>query len=104
MAESYLSRIARVVVGALLVVESIVLVMVGVFAGIVGGLAGALAFAAGGGGATDAQLAQGFALVAISLASPFVVAAALVLAGILLPVSRGRGVIVAAGIFALAAQ
>ncbi len=99
-----LSIIARMVVGVLLVLEAIAMLFVGVFVGMIGGLAGVLAFGVSGGGATSAKLTQGIAVMALTIASPFVMAAVLLVGGVLLLLRRGKYVVIAIGIFAIAAQ
>jgi hypothetical protein len=104
MPETRFSLIARTVAGGLLLLESLLMLIVGVFGGMIGGLMGALAFLVGGGSATDEQLAQGFAVIAITIASPFVMAAVLAVGGVFILLRRRSGVIIATGIFAVAAQ
>jgi hypothetical protein len=104
MQEKRLSLIAPAVVGALLVLESAAMLCLAVSGFVIGGFVGALAFLAGGGSATNEQLAQGFLMMAITLVSPFVVAAVLVVGGVLLLLRRRRRVIIAVGVFAVTAQ
>ena len=104
MTEQRWSRIVRVVVGGLLLLEAIAMLILAVFVSIIGSLAGALAFGVSGGSATDEQLAQGFAVIAVSIASPFVVASVLAVGGVLLLLRRGSSAVIAAGGFAIAAQ
>jgi hypothetical protein len=98
------ARVARVVAGGLLVLEALVMLGVALFVGLIGGLAGAMAVIFGSGGATDAKLAQGIAVIALTIVSPFVVAAVLGVGGVLLLLRKGRPVVIAAGFFAIAAQ
>jgi len=104
MKEKRWSIIARSIVGVLLVLESLALLFVGAFTAVVGSLVGGLAFVAGAGSATHEQVAQGFAAIALTIASPFVVAAALGLGGVLLILRLGRPMIIAAGLIAIGAE
>lgn len=104
MLEQRWSRIVRVVVGGLLLIEAIVMLILAVFASIIGSFAGALAFGVGAGSASDQQLAHGLAIIAVTIASPFVVACVLGVGGVLLLVRRSSSIIIAAGGFAIAAQ
>jgi hypothetical protein len=102
--ESQKPALLPVLVGALLVLEALVLFGVGLVALVIGGFTSVLAFGLGSGNATSAQLAQTGALVLLMLASPFVVALALVLGGLFLLVRRGGTWVIAAGVVALLAQ
>lgn len=104
MGETRLSLNARVIVGGLLVLESLLVLIVAVFTAIIGGLVGPLAFLAGGGGATDDKIAQGFAVIALTIASPFVAAGVLSVGGVFLLLGRRKRVVITAGIFAMTAQ
>jgi hypothetical protein len=104
MPEKRWSLVARSVVGGLVLLESLGLLFIAAVTAIVGSLLGGLAFVAGAGGATDKQVAQGFAAIALTIASPFLIAAVLGLAGVLLILRLGRPIIVAAGLSAIAAQ
>jgi hypothetical protein len=96
--------VARMVIGALLILESLVLLVVAGFIAIIGGLAGALSFLAGAGSATPEQVTQGFTIIALTLATPFVMTAIIGAGGFLLLLGRWRVAIVAAGVLAIAAQ
>lgn len=104
MTEQRWSRVARIVVGGLLLIEAIVLLILAVFVSIIGSLAGALAFGVSGGSATDAQVAQGLAVIVVTIASPFMVGSVLAVGGMLLLLRRGSSAVIAAGGFAIAAQ
>jgi hypothetical protein len=104
MTETRFSRIARSVVGGLLVLESLGMLAVAFFGAIIGGLSGALAFVAGAGNATNTQIARGFALIGASLAAPFLVAAVLAMGGLLLLLRKKRNLIITAGVVVIAAQ
>jgi hypothetical protein len=104
MRESRLSRILPAVLGGLLVLEAIALLMIACFSLIIGSLVGMLAFVGGAGAATDKQILQGFAMIAVTLASPFVVAGAVGLGGSLLLIRKGRAMIVLSAVLAIAAQ
>jgi len=104
MTEERWSRIARAVIGGLLLLEAIGMLILAVFVSMIGSLTGVLAFGVSGGGATDQQLAQGLAVIALSIASPFVVGSALAVGGVLLLLRRGSSAVIAAGGFAIAAQ
>ena len=104
MKEKRWSFIARSVVGVLLVLESLALLFVGAFTAIVGSLVGGLAFVAGAGAATEKQVAHGFLAIAFTIASPFLVAAALGLGGVFLILRMGRPIIIAASLVAIAAE
>ena len=98
------SRILCLVVGGLLVLESMVLTCIGLFGGVVGTVVGALAIGVGGGSATNDQFAKSIGVMILTLASPLVVAAVLALEGGLLLVGKKGGLIVAAGLLAITAQ
>lgn len=84
MTDRRLLNLAPGVVGALLLLESFITLVVAMFVAIIGGFTGALTFVVSGSEATDEQLAQGSAALATTIATPFVVAAALWLGGVLL--------------------
>src|SRR5262245_17477062 len=102
--ESRLLLTARVVLGVLLVLESLALLLGGALFGMIGGLVGMLAFGVSGGTATDAQLKQSFATLVIAIASPFFVAMVLLVGGVFLLIRKLAGVIVVAGVVAILAQ
>lgn len=104
MPESRASYTARMLVGVLLLLESAALFVLASFTAIIGGLTGLLAFGFGAGSSTDEQIAQGFAMIAVTIIAPFVGTVLLLLAGVLLLFRRGKAVIIAAGMAALAAQ
>jgi hypothetical protein len=104
MGENRLALLAPRVVGGLLVLESLGIMFLAVFAAIVGSLAGALAFGVSGGSATNEQVAQAAVVMAITLASPFVVAGVIAVGGVLLLLRRRRGVVITVGVFAVVAQ
>ncbi|MET0793567.1 MAG: hypothetical protein ABW061_18755 [Polyangiaceae bacterium] len=104
MLETRWSLIARWVVGGLLVLEALAMLFLAMGVAIIGGLAGMLAFGVGGGNATSQQLAQGFAVIVITLASPFVIALVLGVGGALLLLRLGRRLVITAGLVAIAAQ
>lgn len=104
MPESRGSYVARMVAGVLLVLESALLLVIAMFTAIVGGFMGLLAFGVEGGSATDAQIAQGFAMIAFTIVSPFVVAALLLLGGVLLLFRRAKSVVIVSAVVAIAAQ
>jgi len=98
------SRIACLVVGGFLVLESLAMLLIALFAGVIGTLVGALAIGVGAGNATNEQFAKGIGVMILTLASPFVVAAVLGLQGGLLLLRKKGGLIIGAGLFAIAAQ
>jgi len=104
MPQSRWSRYAPVVVGALLMLEAALLLAVGMITAIIGSLVGMLAFVAGAGDATEKQVAQGFAMIGVTLASPFVLAGLISFAGLFLILGRKKGLVIAVSILALAAQ
>jgi hypothetical protein len=104
MTEKRLPLLACQVVGGLLVLESIAMLILALFFGVVGTLMGALAFGVGAGDATDKQLVQGVAVILLTLASPFVLAAVLAVGGVFLLLRRRKGIVVAAAVIAIAAQ
>lgn len=97
-------RVAPLVVGGLVILESGLVLLIACLTLIIGGLAGLLAFAAGAGGATNAQVVKGSLMIALTLASPFVVAGVLATCGLLLLVRRGKLWIIATATFALLAH
>ena len=101
--ESRSSRIARAVVGGLLVAESLAMLVAALFA-VVGSLSGVLALGGFAGGAKEAVVGHGIGVVVLATLTPFVVTVALGVGGALLLLRRRRGVIVAAGLLALAVQ
>lgn len=104
MAEKRWANVARSIVGGFLVIESLAMLFLGGLTTIVGGLAGGLAFLAGAGNATEDQIRNTFLVMALSLASPYVVAAVLAAGGVFLLLGKRKGIIVAAGMLAIAAQ
>lgn len=74
------------------------------FIAMIGGLMGGLAFVSGAGSATDEQIAKGFAMIGLTIVSPFVVASSVALAGVLLLFRRQPLTVVVACAFALLAQ
>ncbi len=96
--------VAPLVVGGLLLLESIAMLIMAVFVALIGGLTGALAFGVGAGSATNEQIARGALMVALTISSPFVMAGALALQGWLLVFRRGRVIVIAAAVVALALQ
>src|SRR5262245_37294243 len=98
------ARAAPVVVGALLLLESVAVLFVAMFTAVVGGLVGALAFGVSAGSATSRQLAETTVVMVASLASPFLVALVLAAGGTFLLLRRGKSVVIGAGVVALVAQ
>src|SRR5262249_17270091 len=90
--------------GALLVIESLVMLLVANFVGILGGLTWALALGVSGGSATDRQIAEAAHVMELTIPSPFVVAGVLAVGGVLLLLRRGRPIGVGALAVAIAAQ
>jgi hypothetical protein len=104
MREMRWSQIAPAVVGGLLLLEAGAMLIVAFVTFIIGGLVGMLAFVAGAGGATDEQIAQGFGMIALTLASPFVMTGVLGFGGVMLLLRWGRYVTVVASVVAILAQ
>lgn len=98
------SRLACLVVGGLLLLESIFTLFIALFAGIIGTLVGGLAIGVGAGSATNEQFAKGIAAIALTLAAPFVVAAVLSMEGLLLLIRKQGKLIIAAALLVIAAQ
>lgn len=98
-------QIAPGIVGGLLVLESFLMLIVGAFVVIVVILLGPLAFLpSDGSAATGGQLLRGPAVLAITLASPFVVAAVLWVGGVLLMLRKRMRVVIAVGVCVIMAQ
>lgn len=104
MRENRLGQVAPLVVGGLMMLEAAAMFVVAGVTVIIGGLVGALAFVGGAGGASDKQIAQGFAMIALTLATPFVVTAVLGLGGLMLMMRWGRRLVIASAVVAIGAQ
>jgi hypothetical protein len=98
------AQLACLVVGGLLLLESVATLFIALFAGIIGTLVGGLAIGVGAGSATNEQFAKGIAVIVLTLAAPFVVAAVLSIEGLLLLIRRRGKVIIAAALVAITAQ
>lgn len=98
------AQLACLVVGGLLLLESIVTLFIAVFAGIIGTLVGGLAIGVGAGTASNEQFAKGIAVIALTLAAPFVVAAVLSVEGLLLLIRKRGKLVIATALLAITAQ
>jgi hypothetical protein len=98
------SQLACLVVGGVLVLEALAMLGIAAVAGTIGTLVGALAIGVGGGSATNEQFAKGILIMVLTLASPFLAAAILGLEGCLLVARKKGGLIITAGLLAIAAQ